>query len=240
MNRVFVDTAYWIARTNPKDRRHYAARRASRGLGKVRLVTTEEVLSEWLNWRIVCTWPAFFAWQLWAPSRRRRGLPGRQASRPHVSTAAKVAMRGAPLMRLPANAAARANVRAGTPAHPGSPCLRRDGAQASCPRGAPVFRTYYSRIERSEFLTGFSERGAYLRDAAARIAGGIAGNPDIEVLPQSHESFTTALELFRQRSDKGYSMQDCASMHAMRTSGISEVLSSDLHFEQEGFTVLMK
>ena len=30
--------------------------------------------------------------------------------------------------RFPANAAPRGNVRAGTPAHPGSPRLRRDGA----------------------------------------------------------------------------------------------------------------
>lgn len=36
----------------------------------------------------------------------------------------------------------------------------------------------------------------------------------------------------------GYSLTDCRSMLAMRTLAISEVLSNDHHFTQEGFTVL--
>jgi predicted nucleic acid-binding protein len=46
----FADTFYWIAITNPRDA-HYASVRAwERGHPTARLVTTEEVLTEVLNW----------------------------------------------------------------------------------------------------------------------------------------------------------------------------------------------
>jgi predicted nucleic acid-binding protein len=45
---VFADTGYWEAVLNPNDRLHEKARAASAALGKVRIVTTEMVLSELL------------------------------------------------------------------------------------------------------------------------------------------------------------------------------------------------
>jgi uncharacterized protein len=42
------------------------------------------------------------------------------------------------------------------------------------------------------------------------------------------------------RLDKGYSLKDCISMHTMRQRGISEVLTNDRHFEQEGFRALFR
>src|SRR5206468_272643 len=47
----FVDTSYWIARSDPKDQLHAKATALGRELGPdIRLVTTELVLVEWLNW----------------------------------------------------------------------------------------------------------------------------------------------------------------------------------------------
>jgi predicted nucleic acid-binding protein len=37
------------------------------------------------------------------------------------------------------------------------------------------------------------------------------------------------------RPDKGYSLTDCISMQTMRKEGLTEVLTKDRHFEQEGF-----
>ena len=48
------------------------------------------------------------------------------------------------------------------------------------------------------------------------------------------------LNLYKKRSDKEYSLQDCISMVVMRKESITEILTSDHHFEQEGFTILMK
>jgi predicted nucleic acid-binding protein len=49
VREVFADTLYWVALSNPKDQWHAAALRASQSLGKVRVVTTEEVLVEAVN-----------------------------------------------------------------------------------------------------------------------------------------------------------------------------------------------
>jgi predicted nucleic acid-binding protein len=46
------------------------------------------------------------------------------------------------------------------------------------------------------------------------------------------------LKLYQQRLDKGYSLTDCISMNTMRKSGITEVLTHDLHFTQEGFIIV--
>lgn len=48
MRRVFADTLYWVAIARPNDSWGEAARTARAALGAVELVTTEEVLSEFL------------------------------------------------------------------------------------------------------------------------------------------------------------------------------------------------
>ena len=48
MKVVFADTGYWEAVLNPNDKLHTKAQEASAALGKVRLLTTEMVLSELL------------------------------------------------------------------------------------------------------------------------------------------------------------------------------------------------
>jgi hypothetical protein len=46
--------------------------------------------------------------------------------------------------------------------------------------------------------------------------------------------------LYIQRPDKGYSLTDCISMQTMRREGLTEALTKDRHFEQEGFQVLFR
>jgi predicted nucleic acid-binding protein len=48
MMTVFADTLYWIAVARPGDQWHDAAIRAKKSLGNVRLLTTDEVLTEFL------------------------------------------------------------------------------------------------------------------------------------------------------------------------------------------------
>lgn len=49
MRRVFADTVYWVALAHRKDQWHALAVQASQRIGSVRLVTTDEVLTEFLN-----------------------------------------------------------------------------------------------------------------------------------------------------------------------------------------------
>jgi predicted nucleic acid-binding protein len=90
-----------------------------------------------------------------------------------------------------------------------------------------------------ELLNFFSEYGEKARRGAVSQVEGILRNANIEVLPQSHETFMAGLSLYKARPDKGYSLTDCISMHAMREQGIIDILTHDNHFRQEGFTVLL-
>lgn len=77
------------------------------------------------------------------------------------------------------------------------------------------------------------------REAAESVVGILASSV-IRVIPQSRDSFLAGLQLYRARPDKGYSLVDCISMQAMRKEGLTEVLTNDRHFEQEGFRALFR
>lgn len=49
MNVVFADTFYWVALAKPKDPWKEPARQAKERLGQVRIITTDSVLTEFLN-----------------------------------------------------------------------------------------------------------------------------------------------------------------------------------------------
>jgi uncharacterized protein len=49
MKKIFVDTSYWIAILNPKDEHHEPARNVSGTLQNITFVTSEMVLTEFLN-----------------------------------------------------------------------------------------------------------------------------------------------------------------------------------------------
>ena len=98
-------------------------------------------------------------------------------------------------------------------------------------------------ITTQEVLTEFLASMAgniHRRNLGVRLIDGVQGHPQIEVIPQSDESFAKGFDLYRSRLDKGYSLVDCVSMTTMDEFGISLILTSDHHFEQEGrFVALM-
>jgi len=91
----------------------------------------------------------------------------------------------------------------------------------------------------NEVLAFFAERGRYLRQLATAYVDDILSDPDMVIRPQSHQSFLDGYALYKARPDKGYSLTDCISMEAMRQEGISDILTHDNHFTQEGFTTLL-
>ena len=90
----------------------------------------------------------------------------------------------------------------------------------------------------SEVLSHFARFGPYWRGKAAALVPYVRTDPNVDVLPQTRADFDAAVALYEARLDKSYSLIDCRSMVAMRTLGLSEVLSNDHHFRQEGFTTL--
>ncbi len=90
----------------------------------------------------------------------------------------------------------------------------------------------------SEFLTYYSGAASHLRQQAVKFVWPLQSNPNITVITQSHVSFMEALKLYDARPDKAYSLTDCNAMQTMRDHGITEVLSNDRHFAQEGFRLI--
>ncbi len=91
----------------------------------------------------------------------------------------------------------------------------------------------------TEFLAHFGGQGRTMREGAARYAGRVMSNPGIVVRPQTHQSFLDGFALYQARPDKAYSLTDCISMEAMRQERISEILTHDSHFMQDGFINLL-
>ena len=87
----------------------------------------------------------------------------------------------------------------------------------------------------TEYLTFFCGAPSLLRREVALVVEDILRDPSVEVVAQSRESFLAGLRLYQDRPDKRYSLVDCISMQTMRSRGLTEVLTNDRHFEQEGF-----
>lgn len=88
----------------------------------------------------------------------------------------------------------------------------------------------------TEFLDYFGDRGSLLRQAATRMVAQMQVDRTIHIEPQSRETFVVAgFRFYRARLDKGYSLTDCISMDVMLHMQLTEALTIDGHFSQEGF-----
>jgi predicted nucleic acid-binding protein len=133
---VFADSAYWVALLNPGDQLHRSARALDQSLSKARIVTTEFVLAELLNF--------------------------------------------------------------------------------------------------------YAPRGRMVRAAAGELARHVLADTQIEVAACDRELFAAGLAFYARRPDKQYSLTDCLSMLIMRNRRITEALTEDQHFRQEGFVTLLE
>jgi predicted nucleic acid-binding protein len=73
-----------------------------------------------------------------------------------------------------------------------------------------------------------------------RLVAALRAQPDVKIVPASHDLFERAGALFAQRSDKSWSLTDCTSFVVMKDHGLTAVLTGDQHFEQAGFQRLMQ
>ena len=90
----------------------------------------------------------------------------------------------------------------------------------------------------AEFLALFSASGEIVRQSTAERTRRVLNDPNIHVLSPSQATFLDDLLLYESRLDKNYSLVDCVSMQVMRREGLTEVLTNDHHFTQEGFRIL--
>jgi uncharacterized protein len=77
------------------------------------------------------------------------------------------------------------------------------------------------------------------RSDAVQLIESLYADESIQVLACTPALLHRALQLFKQRLDKDWSLCDCVSFVAMADFGISQALTTDHHFEQAGFSALL-
>jgi predicted nucleic acid-binding protein len=90
----------------------------------------------------------------------------------------------------------------------------------------------------AEFVPLCQSRGLN-REKALSFVRSMLENPLVEIVWADESLYNRALSLLESRLDKTYSLCDAASFALMRERGLTEALTTDRHFEQEGFVRLL-
>ena len=77
----------------------------------------------------------------------------------------------------------------------------------------------------TEFLNAICEAGPSVRLRAHEMVLHVLSSPKIRVVEQSHDSFTSGLQLYARRGDKGHSLTDCISMSTKLRLRIRQILT---------------
>lgn len=91
----------------------------------------------------------------------------------------------------------------------------------------------------SELVALFT-RSRVLRTRALDSIEAVRSNPLVEIIHVDLALDAAAWELLENRLDKVWSLVDAASFVVMKNRRITEALTTDYHFEQAGFTRLLK
>ena len=68
----------------------------------------------------------------------------------------------------------------------------------------------------------------------------LSSNPNVRLIPFTGALFEAGIALFKDRPDKEWSLTDGISFVVMEREGLRESQTGDHHFEQAGFTALLK
>lgn len=78
------------------------------------------------------------------------------------------------------------------------------------------------------------------REAASRFVRQCYQTTNMHVVPVNTALFERGLALYEARRDKGWGLTDCISFVVMQEEGLALAATTDKHFAQAGFTVLLK
>src|SRR5271157_5403905 len=78
------------------------------------------------------------------------------------------------------------------------------------------------------------------RHAAVHLLSSVRADPSVEIIPLSDHLCDQALKLYSERPDKEWGLTDCLSFVVMQTHSITDALTTDEHFQQAGFRVLLR
>jgi predicted nucleic acid-binding protein len=101
--------------------------------------------------------------------------------------------------------------------------------------GGPLLTTEYIIVELFDALS--SEP---LRSIAIQTAELLRSDRLVTIIPASTSLLDEAISFFTSRNDKQWGLTDCISFIVMTRTGVSDALTADRHFEQAGFTALLR
>jgi predicted nucleic acid-binding protein len=102
-------------------------------------------------------------------------------------------------------------------------------------REGPLLTTVWVLLEVGDALATGPNRQLFSRWLDSLLA-----SAHLEIVPATNDWFFRGLALYRGRPDKEWSLTDCISFVVMGERSLTEALTSDHHFEQAGFTALLK
>lgn len=79
-----------------------------------------------------------------------------------------------------------------------------------------------------------------LRGVAHKLIDFVRASDTVEIVAITSEFFERAYQLYCSHDDKEWGLTDCTSFVVMRNLKIIRAFTADRHFEQAGFTVLLK
>lgn len=99
----------------------------------------------------------------------------------------------------------------------------------------PLVTTAWVLVELGNFLGKGRGRLRYAPSVADLRAEKL-----LKIVPAADVWFDRGLALYARRGDKRWSMIDCISCAVMEDTGLQDALTTDHHFEQAGFSMLLK
>lgn len=79
----------------------------------------------------------------------------------------------------------------------------------------------------------------YRADAVALLEA-LEEDSNVEIVPLAEDLFARAFQLYRTRHDKEWGLIDCVSFIVMQERNLTAALTTDDHFLQAGFRVLLR
>jgi uncharacterized protein len=95
--------------------------------------------------------------------------------------------------------------------------------------------TEWVLTEVADALSAVEQRAIFLE-----LLSQLRADSGLTIVESSHDLFERGIRLFADRPDKSWSLTDCISFVVMEDLGISAALTADHHFEQAGYTPVLK
>jgi predicted nucleic acid-binding protein len=118
-----------------------------------------------------------------------------------------------------------------------------DSREERHPQAAKFSRDPQVHILTTEWvLAEFGDAYCHPNDRADFVAlyRSLFNHPRVKIIPADTRLFQRGVDFFEERQDKEWSLTDCLSFVVMRDERIAQALTGDKHFEQAGFTALLK